>query len=293
MQALFPVQPLNFSIRFYPIFFCSRAKSLKKYVPSWNAPNGAPAKPPIRALTKAPFSFCRERRHSKADELSPKAEANERSVCRRCGERKKERNGRSFPRRGKRSRVEFLLTTPSPQPSYIRGWGLTTGFDCPRAFTFAFFRRLFHRMGCVGVPPETVVSLFPQTMVGFRLNLASVAFKSVFGTSRGYVSLCVSQSQKEVGAVLVSTSDSPFPFCLYYTIDRRICQEFFVRIFYIFSDLGRLRQKAEPPRLTRYPPVPRRSRWPAHTSSAPFPRHPRRWGGGPPPWPRCCTRTRR
>lgn len=23
----------------------------------------------------------------------------------------------------------------SPQPSYIRGWGLTSGFDCPRACT--------------------------------------------------------------------------------------------------------------------------------------------------------------
>ena len=89
------------------------------------------------------------------------------------------------------------LTTPSPQPSYIRDWGLTSGFDCPRASTFAFFRSRFG-WNCVGVTPETVVSVFPQTMVSFRLNLASAAYVSVFGTSRGFVSLCASQSRKEV-----------------------------------------------------------------------------------------------
>lgn len=39
---------------------------------------------------------------------------------------------------------------------------------------------------------------FLKQMVGFRLNLASGAYISVFGTSRGFVSLCVSQSRKEV-----------------------------------------------------------------------------------------------
>ena len=94
------------------------------------------------------------------------------------------------------------LTTLSPQPSYIRGWGLTSGFDCPKAVTFAFFR-IFPGCACVGGPLETFVSLFPQTMVSFRLHLASVALKSVFGTIRVFVSLCVSQSQKVVGAVFL------------------------------------------------------------------------------------------
>ena len=100
------------------------------------------------------------------------------------------------------SAAKPVPTTLSPQPSYIRGWGLTSGFDCPRAVTFAFFRAL-PGCACVGGPLETFVSQFPQTMVGFRLYLASVALKSVFGTIRVFVSLCVSQSQKVVGAVLL------------------------------------------------------------------------------------------
>ena len=98
--------------------------------------------------------------------------------------------------------------------------------NCPRACTsLSSALRTF----CVGAAPETDVSLFPQTMAGFRLNLASVAFTSVFGTSRGFVSLCVPQSRKEVVRSTLVHWTHLFPFCLYYTIKPQVCQPLFVK----------------------------------------------------------------
>ena len=77
--------------------------------------------------------------------------------------------------------MKFAPTTPSPQPSYSAAGGLLLGlivqglipslsYDLSDEFALGFRLKL-------------TCFLFPQTMVSFRLNLASFAYASVFGTS--------------------------------------------------------------------------------------------------------------
>ena len=88
----------------------------------------APERPPKRGPRKAALWLCGERRSKGACGAFAVGGSGAKRTLRRRGERKKERNGRSFPRRGKRSKVEFLPTTPGPQPSYSAAGGLLLGF---------------------------------------------------------------------------------------------------------------------------------------------------------------------
>ncbi len=57
----------------------------------------------MKKAAKPPTKFLRSKRPQAAGDPGKPS-------LRLCGERKKERNGRSFPHRGKLRRVEFLLT---------------------------------------------------------------------------------------------------------------------------------------------------------------------------------------